>query len=63
MLENDCWYSVADVARLLKLSRQTVHNLIKKKDLPYGRANRLIRINGAELNAWLRRHRKERKVG
>ena len=54
----DVWLTVAEAARRLKLSPQTVRRLVHSGQLPAYRASAVeLRIDPAELEAYLRSRR------
>lgn len=52
-------YSVAEVAKLLKCSRDTIYRLIKARDLKCVRVLTAIRICGWQLNDWIAENTKD----
>jgi putative molybdopterin biosynthesis protein len=42
---------VPEVAKLLRMSRQTIYNMVKAGDLPHFRVGNKVRFNRADLDA------------
>ncbi len=51
------FYTVVDLAKLLKVCTKTVLRWVKRGDLLAHRFNGRIRVSEADLQAFLRRHR------
>jgi putative molybdopterin biosynthesis protein len=43
--------TVPEVAKLLRMSRQTIYNMVKAGDLPHFRVGNKVRFNRADLDA------------
>lgn len=43
--------TVPDVAKLLRMSRQTIYNMVKSGDIPHFRVGNKVRFNRADLDA------------
>lgn len=46
-------YTVAEVARYLKISKSKIFYLVAKKQIPHLKIGRNIRIRRSDLEAWL----------
>lgn len=46
-------YTVAEIARILKISEKTVYRLIRDQELPYIRVRGQIRITAIALDCYL----------
>ena len=46
-------YTVAEIARILKISEKTVYRLIRDQELPYIRVRGQIRITAMALDVYL----------
>ena len=53
----DTFYTVPEVARLLKLSRSKVYLLVTQKKIPYIRIGRNVRIRQSDLETWIAANR------
>lgn len=64
MLHNES-YTTEEIARLLKVSKLTVYDLIKKGELPAFRVGRQMRVDAVDLEAYKRRGKdlKQEKTG
>ena len=51
-MANDVSYTVEEVAKILRISRFTVYELIKRGELPAYRAGRKMRIDGVDLASY-----------
>lgn len=51
--------TVDEVANFLKVSRATVYNLIKQKDLPFVKIGRSTRFNELAITDWIKSQNKE----
>lgn len=54
-MSNDSSYTTEDISRLLKISKLTVYDLIKKGKLPSYRVGKQMRIDAADLEAYKQR--------
>jgi len=43
--------TVPEVAKLLRMSRQTIYNMVKSGDIPHFRVGNKVRFNRADLDA------------
>lgn len=43
--------TVPEVAKLLRMSRQTIYNMVKTGDIPHFRVGNKVRFNRADLDA------------
>ena len=43
--------TVPEVAKLLRMSRQTIYNMVKAGDIPHFRVGNKVRFNRADLDA------------
>jgi putative molybdopterin biosynthesis protein len=43
--------TVPEVAKLLRMSRQTIYNMVKAGDIPHFRIGNKVRFNRADLDA------------
>ncbi|WP_127483547.1 helix-turn-helix transcriptional regulator [Paenibacillus ehimensis] len=59
-MTNDVSYTTEEIAKLLKISKLTVYDLIKKGELPAYRVGKQMRIDAAELEAYKARAREGR---
>ena len=51
------FYTVAEAAKLLKVSRQTIYRLIDEGKLPAVRLKRCLRIQEKDLREFIKRHK------
>jgi excisionase family DNA binding protein len=51
--------TVDEVANFLKVSRATVYNLIKQKNLPFVKIGRSTRFNELAISEWIKTQNKE----
>jgi excisionase family DNA binding protein len=49
----DAIMTVPEVARYLKMSKSKLYYLIQRKQIPYIRIGRNVRIRESDLNRWL----------
>ena len=56
----DMSYTTEEIAGLLKISKLTVYDLIKKGELPAYRVGKQMRVDAADLEAYKRRMREQR---
>ncbi|WP_442600602.1 substrate-binding domain-containing protein [Paenibacillus sp. KN14-4R] len=56
-MSSDMSYTTEEIAKLLKVSKLTVYDLIKKGDLPSYRVGKQMRIDAADLEAYKQRAR------
>lgn len=49
--------TVPEVAKLLRMSRQTIYNMVKAGDLPHFRVGTKVRFNRADLDALMQTKR------
>ncbi|WP_240416888.1 substrate-binding domain-containing protein [Paenibacillus periandrae] len=54
-MPNDSSYTTEDISRLLKISKLTVYDLIKKGELPSYRVGKQMRVDAADLEAYKQR--------
>jgi putative molybdopterin biosynthesis protein len=45
--------TVPEVAKLLRMSRQTIYNMVKTGDIPHFRVGNKVRFNRADLDAMM----------
>jgi putative molybdopterin biosynthesis protein len=57
-MSSDISYTTEDIAKLLKISKLTVYDLIKKGDLPSYRVGKQMRVDSADLEAYKLRSKK-----
>jgi putative molybdopterin biosynthesis protein len=57
-MSNDTSYTTEDISKLLKISKLTVYDLIKKGDLPSYRVGKQMRVDAADLEAYKVRSKK-----
>ena len=43
--------TVPEVAKMLRMSRQTIYNIVKSGDIPHFRVGNKVRFNRADLDA------------
>ena len=43
--------TVPEVAKMLRMSRQTIYNMVKSGDIPHFRVGNKVRLNRADLDA------------
>jgi excisionase family DNA binding protein len=48
------WFTVAEVAERMRVSRMTVYRLVEAGELPAARIGRSVRINGDDVESFLR---------
>ena len=53
MMTSEISYTVEEVATLLKVSKLTVYDLIKKGDIPSFKVGRQMRINSKDLDSFI----------
>lgn len=56
-MNGDTSYTTEEIAKLLRISKLTVYDLIKKGELPSYRVGRQMRVDAADLEAYKRRSR------
>lgn len=56
-MSNDMSYTTEEIAKLLKISKLTVYDLIKKGELPSYRVGKQMRVDAADLEAYKQRTR------
>ena len=49
--------TVPEVAKLLRMSRQTIYNMVKAGDIPHFRGGTKVRFNRADLDALMQTKR------
>lgn len=49
--------TVPEVAKLLRMSRQTIYNMVKAGDIPHFRVGTKVRFNRADLDALMQTKR------
>lgn len=59
-MSNDVSYTTEEIARLLKISKLTVYDLIKKGELPSYRVGKQMRVDASDLEAYKQRSRVNR---
>ncbi|NHN31040.1 helix-turn-helix transcriptional regulator [Paenibacillus agricola] len=57
-MSNDTSYTTEDISKLLKISKLTVYDLIKKGDLPSYRVGKQMRVDASDLEAYKARSKK-----
>jgi putative molybdopterin biosynthesis protein len=50
-VELEASMTVPEVAKLLRMSRQTIYNMVKAGDIPHFRVGNKVRFNRADLDA------------
>ena len=50
-MELETSMTVPEVAKLLRMSRQTIYNMVKSGDIPHFRVGNKVRFNRADLDA------------
>ena len=50
-MELEASMTVPEVAKLLRMSRQTIYNMVKAGDIPHFRIGNKVRFNRADLDA------------
>ncbi|WP_155592354.1 helix-turn-helix transcriptional regulator [Lysinibacillus cavernae] len=50
-------YTIEEVAQLLKVSKLTIYDLVKKEDLPVFRVGRQMRVDRADLQAYIQKRK------
>ena len=50
-MELEASMTVPEVAKLLRMSRQTIYNMVKAGDIPHFRVGNKVRFNRADLDA------------
>lgn len=53
-MENNCVYTIRDVASILKVSPKTVYGIVRDKEIEYIRVRGQIRITSEQLERYLR---------
>lgn len=53
MIEPEPWLTIEDVAKTMKVRRQTIERMIQRGDLPASHFGRRVRINPADLRTYL----------
>lgn len=56
-MSNDISYTTEEIAKLLKISKLTVYDLIKKGELPSYRVGKQMRVEAADLEAYKQRNK------
>ncbi|WP_274649640.1 helix-turn-helix transcriptional regulator [Paenibacillus humicola] len=56
-MASDISYTTEEIAQMLKISKLTVYDLIKKGELPSYRVGKQMRVDAADLEAYKRRHK------
>lgn len=54
-MSSDISYTTEEIAKLLKISKLTVYDLIKKGELPSYRVGKQMRVDAADLEAYKQR--------
>ena len=49
------YYTVAEVAEILRVTTRTVHTYLHKDGLPYSKAGKINLIKKDDLSAWIRK--------
>ncbi|MCA0758578.1 helix-turn-helix transcriptional regulator [Paenibacillus sp. N4] len=62
-MSNDVSYTTEEIAKLLKISKLTVYDLIKKGELPSYRVGKQMRVDAADLEAYKQRNKGIRPAG
>lgn len=52
-MPQDYSYTIEEVAQLLKVSKLTIYDLVKKEELPIFKVGRQMRVNQADLDAYI----------
>lgn len=50
-------YTIEEVAQFLKVSKLTIYDLVKKGDLPVFRVGRQMRVDRADLQAYIQKRK------
>lgn len=50
-MELETSMTVPEVAKLLRMSRQTIYNMVKSGDIPHFRVGNKVRFNRADIDA------------
>lgn len=50
-------YTIEEVAQLLKVSKLTIYDLVKKGDLPVFRVGRQMRVDRADLQTYIQKRK------
>ena len=50
-MELETSLTVPEVAKLLRMSRQTIYNMVKSGDIPHFRVGNKVRFNRADIDA------------
>jgi DNA binding domain, excisionase family len=56
-MSGDISYTTEEIAKLLKISKLTVYDLIKKGELPFYRVGKQMRVDSSDLEAYKQRHK------
>lgn len=56
-MSQDQSYTIEEVAQLLKVSKLTIYDLVKKGDLPVFRVGRQMRVDRADLQAYIQKRK------
>jgi putative molybdopterin biosynthesis protein len=62
-MSSDMSYTTEEVAKLLKISKLTVYDLIKKGELPSYRVGKQMRVDAADLEAYKQRNKESMQAG
>ena len=61
-MREDISYTTEEIAQILKVSKLTVYDLIKKEELPSYRVGRQIRVDAHDLSAYKERAKSGRNI-
>jgi excisionase family DNA binding protein len=50
------WLKIRDVSEYTGLSVSALYTLVSKRQIPYGKAGRLLRFKREDIDSWLKRH-------
>lgn len=56
-MQNQTSYTIEEVAQLLKVSKLTIYDLVKKGELPVFKVGRQMRLASEDLDAYIAKHR------
>lgn len=58
----EAFIDVVDVAKFLKIKRQTAYHFVATLDIPHYRVGKLIRFKLSEVEEWMNKNKSELKV-
>ena len=50
---HDVLFTLGETAEYLKLARQTLYNMVSRREIPFLKAGRQLRFRKSDLDSWL----------